>query len=41
MFKSFFCYDVRSGTKSIITFRIVCFFCVKQLKVPAIDEITG
>ena len=41
VFKSFFCYGVRLGTKSIITFRIVCFFCVKQQKVPATDEITG
>ena len=41
VFKSFFCYGVRLGTKSIITFRIVCFSCVKQQKVPAIDEITG
>ena len=41
MFKSFFCYGVRLGTKSIITFRIVCFFCVKQQKVSATDEITG
>ena len=40
MFKSFFCYGVRLGTKSIATFRIVCFFCVKQQKLPATDEIT-
>ena len=26
MFKSFFCYGVRLRTKSIITFRIVCFW---------------
>ena len=41
VFKGFFCYGVRLGTKSIITFRIVWFFCVKQQKVPATDEITG
>ena len=41
VFKGFFCYGVRFGTKSIITFRIMCFFCVKQQKVPATDEITG
>ena len=29
MFKSFFCYGVRLRTKSIITFRIVCFSFVK------------
>ena len=38
---SFFCYGVRLGTKSIIIFRIVCFSCVKQRRVPATDEITG
>ena len=27
MFKSVFCYGVRLGTKSIITFRIVFFLC--------------
>ena len=32
---------MRFGTKSIITFRIVCFFCLKQQKVPATDETTG
>ena len=26
MFKSFFCYGVRLRTKSIITFRVVCFW---------------
>ena len=41
MFKSFFCYGVRLRTKSIITFRIVCFSCVKQQKMPATDEITS
>ena len=41
VFKSFFCYGVRLGTKSIITFRIVYFFCVKQHKVSATKEITG
>ena len=41
VFKGFFCYGVRLGTKSIITFRIVWFFCVKQQKAPATDEITG
>ena len=41
VFKSFFCYGVRLGTKSIITFRIVYFFCVKQHKVSATNEITG
>ena len=41
VFKCFFYYDVRLGTKSIITFRVVCFFCVKRQKVPATDEITG
>ena len=40
-FKCFFSYDVRLGTKSIITFRVVCFFCVKRQRVPATDEITG
>ena len=38
MFKSFFCYGVRLRTKSIITFRIVCFSCVKQQKMPATNE---
>ena len=41
MFKGFFCYGVRLGTKSIITFRVVCFFRVKRQKVPATDEITS
>ena len=41
MFKSFFCYGVRLRTKSIITFRIVCFSCVKLKKMPATDEITS
>ena len=41
MFKSFFCYGVRLRTESIITFRIVCFSCVKQQKKPATDEITS
>ena len=41
MFKSFFCYGVRLRTKLIITFRRVCFSCVKQQKVPATDEITS
>ena len=41
MFKSFFCYGVRLRTKSIITFRIVCFSCVNQYKMPASDEITS
>ena len=39
--KSFFCYGVRLRTKLIITFRIVCFSCVKQQKMPATDEITS
>ena len=41
MFRSFFCYDVRLGTKSIITFRVVCSFYVMQQKVPATNEIKG
>ena len=41
VFKSFFCYGVRLGTKSINTITIVCFSCVKQQEVPATDEITG
>ena len=41
MFKSFFCYGVRLRTKSIITFRRVCFSCEKQQKMPATDEITS
>ena len=41
MFKGFFCYGVRLGTKSIITFHVVCFFRVKRQKVPATDEITS
>ena len=32
---------MRLGTESIITFRIVCFSCVKQQKLPATDEITS
>ena len=36
MFKSFFCYGVRLRTKSIITFRIVCFSYVKQQKMPGV-----
>ena len=39
MFKSFFFYGVRLRKKSIITFRIVCFSCVKQQNMPATDEI--
>ena len=41
MFKSFFCHALRLGTKSIITFRVVRFFCVKQQNVAGTDEITG
>ena len=41
MFKGFFYYGVRLGTKSIITFHVVCFFRVKRQKVPATDEITS
>ena len=41
MFESFFCFGVRLRTESITTFRIVCFSCVKQRKVPATDEITS
>ena len=41
MFKSFFFNGVRLRKKSIITFRIVCFSCVKQQKMPATDEITS
>ena len=41
MFKCFFCYGVRLGTKSIITSHVVCFFRVKRQKVPATDEITS
>ena len=41
MFKSFFGYGVRLRTKSIITFRIVCFSGVKQHEMPATDEITN
>ena len=32
VFKSFFCYGVRLGTKSIITFRIVYFFLCEATK---------
>ena len=39
MFKSFSCYGVRLGTRSIITFRVLCLYSVKRQKVPAIDEI--
>ena len=41
MFKSFSCYSVRLGTKSIITFGFVCFSCVKQQNMPTTDEITS
>ena len=41
MFKSFFLNGVRLRKKSIITFRIVCFSCVKQQKMPATEEITS
>ena len=41
MFKSFSGYGVRLRTKSIITFRIVCFSRVKQHEMPVTDEITS
>ena len=40
-FSVIYCYGVSLGTKSIIIFRIVCFSCVEQQKVPATVEITG
>ena len=36
-----FCYGVILGTKSIVTFRVLCFLRVKRQKVLADDEITG
>ena len=41
MFKSFFCYGMRLRTKSIITFLIVSFSCLKQQKMLGILSFKG